>query len=335
MGRTRLFSTITSIRGGLSLDDEAGADMGDESATTDVGDNDVNNDADFDGDETGLEGGDGDIHDDSSMDDDAFATESLFEEATSIGDTREADFDKYYDVAVDESKKGVQFMITSKMKNILVNELGYLEEEVRDMEPQIAVVVIERQLRRPMDGMPVAWKRPGKLVKERSSGNQINAFLDSVKEKLSNSGKLPIIGASLIGGFALFTNRALLFKATGFILGKVASLTPRLPGRGGKSKSRSRSKKPVVEAAVVKDEEAAGEEAVPEPPKKRKPYSIKIRKQSDYKGNAPGSRKAGPRPTRPTRPTRPSPPKIDAGKLGEALKGFGQSLFGKKSGGKA
>eukprot|EP01032_Pedospumella_encystans_P028249 gene28249-31908_t len=36
----------------------------------------------------------------------------------------------------------VQFMITNKMKATLKDELGYLPEEVEDMEPQIASVVI-------------------------------------------------------------------------------------------------------------------------------------------------------------------------------------------------
>jgi hypothetical protein len=48
-------------------------------------------------------------------------------------------------VAYDDAMMGdnsrsakMQFMITNKMKSKLINELGYLEEEVEDMQPQVA-----------------------------------------------------------------------------------------------------------------------------------------------------------------------------------------------------
>ncbi|CAN0347116.1 unnamed protein product, partial [Hapterophycus canaliculatus] len=44
-------------------------------------------------------------------------------------------------------------------KKVLVEELGYLAEEVDDMDPQIAAVVIEKSLPRPRAGMPIAWRR--------------------------------------------------------------------------------------------------------------------------------------------------------------------------------
>eukprot|EP01031_Cornospumella_fuschlensis_P038059 gene38059-46242_t len=61
----------------------------------------------------------------------------------------------------DDSKAAkVQFMITNKMRHVLVDDLGYLPSEVDEMEPQIAAVVIERKLGRPSNGMPASWRRP-------------------------------------------------------------------------------------------------------------------------------------------------------------------------------
>ncbi len=43
------------------------------------------------------------------------------------------------DMTGDNSRSAkMQFMITNKMKSKLINELGYLEEEVEDMQPQVA-----------------------------------------------------------------------------------------------------------------------------------------------------------------------------------------------------
>lgn len=58
-----------------------------------------------------------------------------------------------------QASSGIQFMITNKMRSVLQSDLGYLKEEVDEMEPQIASVVIERRLVRPLKGMPAAWRR--------------------------------------------------------------------------------------------------------------------------------------------------------------------------------
>ena len=54
----------------------------------------------------------------------------------------------------------IQYMITNKMRKTLVEELGYLNNEVNEMDPQIAAVLLEKRLPRPMNGMPASWKRP-------------------------------------------------------------------------------------------------------------------------------------------------------------------------------
>lgn len=55
----------------------------------------------------------------------------------------------------------IQYMITNKMRKTLVDELGYLNHEVNEMDPQIAAVLLEKRLPRPMNGMPSSWKRQG------------------------------------------------------------------------------------------------------------------------------------------------------------------------------
>ena len=61
----------------------------------------------------------------------------------------------------DRSVGRMQFMITQKMRRVLIQELNYLASEVDMMEPQIASVVIERGLTRPARGMPASWRRSG------------------------------------------------------------------------------------------------------------------------------------------------------------------------------
>lgn len=53
----------------------------------------------------------------------------------------------------------LQFMITNRMRRVLEDDLNYHEEEVEMMDPQIASVVIERGLARPLTGMPKSWQR--------------------------------------------------------------------------------------------------------------------------------------------------------------------------------
>jgi hypothetical protein len=57
------------------------------------------------------------------------------------------------------AKNTAQVMITNRMKNTLINDLKYTEIEVERMEPEIARVVIEKGLKRPMSGMPISWDR--------------------------------------------------------------------------------------------------------------------------------------------------------------------------------
>jgi hypothetical protein len=58
-----------------------------------------------------------------------------------------------------EDSASLQFMITNRMRRVLEDDLNYHEEEVEMMDPQIASVVIERGLARPLTGMPKSWQR--------------------------------------------------------------------------------------------------------------------------------------------------------------------------------
>ena len=62
----------------------------------------------------------------------------------------------------------IQFMITYRMRRILEEELNYLPKEVDVMDPQIAQVVIERGLSRPLTGMPVKWGKDQSLAVEHN-----------------------------------------------------------------------------------------------------------------------------------------------------------------------
>jgi hypothetical protein len=49
--------------------------------------------------------------------------------------------------------------VSSRMRRALVEELRYTHEEIDFIEPQIAAVVLERGLSRPVGGMPIRWRR--------------------------------------------------------------------------------------------------------------------------------------------------------------------------------
>ena len=63
-----------------------------------------------------------------------------------------------------EAKDGivVPSEITPEMKQILVHELKFRPEEVSVMRPDIAAVVVEKRLARPLEGMPENWFLAGK-----------------------------------------------------------------------------------------------------------------------------------------------------------------------------
>lgn len=81
---------------------------------------------------------------------------------------------------ISSNSASIQYMITQRMRRVLEDELRYLPEEVDLMEPQIASVVIERNLSRPSNGMPASWRRtdPSDVP---IGGKSISAFFKSIK----------------------------------------------------------------------------------------------------------------------------------------------------------
>ena len=71
----------------------------------------------------------------------------------------------------------VQYMITNRMRRILTDELGYLTSEVDIMAPEVAAVVIERNLSRPSKGMPISWRQ------KRSKGENLSKFFSPLKRR--------------------------------------------------------------------------------------------------------------------------------------------------------
>jgi hypothetical protein len=63
-------------------------------------------------------------------------------------------------------------------------KLGYLPDEVNKMEPQIAAVVIEKRLSRPLNGMPVSWEKID-VSSRKNIFQSIGSFLRSVISKMS------------------------------------------------------------------------------------------------------------------------------------------------------
>ena len=49
--------------------------------------------------------------------------------------------------------------ITPEMREILIDSLKYTDKEVNIMDPDVAVIVIEKQLKRPVNGMPRSWNK--------------------------------------------------------------------------------------------------------------------------------------------------------------------------------
>jgi hypothetical protein len=59
----------------------------------------------------------------------------------------------------DKYNAKMQWVITGRMKQVLMEELHYLPEEVEAMMPDVAAVVINKHLERPKQGMPPEWRR--------------------------------------------------------------------------------------------------------------------------------------------------------------------------------
>ena len=80
----------------------------------------------------------------------------------------------------------IQFMITNRMRRILEEDLSYLSEEIDEMDPQIASVVIEKGLSRPSTGMPKKW------IKYQQSESSLKKNVAVMKTVLSRLAKFTV-----------------------------------------------------------------------------------------------------------------------------------------------
>lgn len=82
--------------------------------------------------------------------------------------------------ATPSNSASVQYMITNKMRQTLINDLAYLPGEVDEMEPEVARIVISKRLRRPPSGMPKAWSRSANAMRlaKRSRKSIIRTVVD-------------------------------------------------------------------------------------------------------------------------------------------------------------
>ena len=71
--------------------------------------------------------------------------------------------------SAERAASGVQWIVTAQMRREL-RALGYTEEEVGEIRPEVARVVLERGLGRPRSGMPRAWRTSSERPRRRLLG---------------------------------------------------------------------------------------------------------------------------------------------------------------------
>ncbi|CAM9411037.1 unnamed protein product, partial [Ascophyllum nodosum] len=107
----------------------------------------------------------------------------------------------------DPYKARMQVMITRNMRKVLVEELGYLNDEVDDMDPQIAAVVIEKSLPRPRAGMPIVWRRT-----IRRQGNASTNPLAAIARAFRRVAGVTVDGVAVVAAFPFRMLRACVGK---------------------------------------------------------------------------------------------------------------------------
>lgn len=122
----------------------------------------------------------------------------------------------------------VQYMITRKMRQVLADDLGYTEEEVENMKPDVAAVITTKKLKRPSGGMPDAFYVDGKAP---SGSNAAMKAMKAMKGLLkSDVVRKVIMPALAVGASALVAvvatksgaGKSLIASSTGSIVTKTA-----------------------------------------------------------------------------------------------------------------
>ena len=122
-----------------------------------------------------------------------------------VASSRNGDYNDEDDDNAPRKSKGIQIMITQRMRRVLEDELGYGTDEVDVMEPQIAAVVIERGLARPAAGMPKSWrkKKTWSPVVDRKLIENVKNRIKSLGEQLKAPASFAvkkILPVAVIGG---------------------------------------------------------------------------------------------------------------------------------------
>ena len=60
----------------------------------------------------------------------------------------------------------VEYMITQNMRRVLIRDLGYTSQEINNMKPDVATVIVSKMLKRPKSGMPTAFYVDGTVLSD-------------------------------------------------------------------------------------------------------------------------------------------------------------------------
>ena len=176
---------------------------------------------------------------------------------TSDGYKAEDDETDSNDDAADTAN--LQFMVTNRMRRVLEDELNYHEEEVELMDPQIASVVIERGLARPLTGMPKSWQRIKPSTPMLSGlSSKIASFADKVGKSVVFACKrvLPVAIPIFAAVYSFPKLIALVQKLrTSVVSTKRTKSTPSI--------QRASEPLPQKQSNVVKEKQSSGESTIP------------------------------------------------------------------------
>lgn len=82
----------------------------------------------------------------------------------------------------DQYNARIPWLITTKMRTILISELHYLPEEVDAMSASVAQVVINKRLERPTKGMPAAFRKDYQLSQKERFKSGLHKAVALVKK---------------------------------------------------------------------------------------------------------------------------------------------------------
>ena len=90
--------------------------------------------------------------------------------------------------------------ITPAMKDILIKQLKYRRNEVRDMRPEIAAVVVAKELQRPQEGLPEHWLVKEEKASVKNASTKKSIIVSVVAVLLAAVGGVLLSSSSSSGG---------------------------------------------------------------------------------------------------------------------------------------